>query len=486
MKKGKLWEGVYALLPFIGALVWLPFCLTENLWYDEAYTAAMVSLPWKEMILTTAHDVHSPFYYALLKLFYLLCGGGAYLPVLKLFSLLFLTGYLFLGKVTVAKLFSKEVSFYFLILSILSPLALVQAGTVRMYTLALFCMTLMGLTAYELLIEPQAEGRRGKWILLTLATVATMYSHTFAMIEAFFFYVLLLAAVWRAGRRALARKYFLSGLVATILYLPWLAVTAYQFLYRMRNDTGSREQLADLSSVRDCLMEWFSSGTNPSVAVVVIELAVAIVLLSLAFIKLRKDGNLTPAIGFGSIVLTVAFGGIVSATVNNCFMGRYVFAGMGFFMLLLAIGMTRLRAKWGKGVILALLLGCMMVSYRAELRDEYDDGLTDYRAFVENEVMAEDAIVCANYHELFLSVYAPELQYYLWNYKPAAIPFANTEVFYSADQLASVPGTLYLLAFEGESPDEVEEHYSYHEVMHFPYMYYDFVLYRLVHRPQNN
>ena len=56
-------------LPVIALLLWGVFSIRNNLWYDEAYSASMVSLPWKRLIYITATDDHSPFYYVILKLF---------------------------------------------------------------------------------------------------------------------------------------------------------------------------------------------------------------------------------------------------------------------------------------------------------------------------------------------------------------------------------------------------------------------------------
>ena len=81
-----LWHG----LPVAALLLWGAFCITNSLWYDEAYSASMVSLPWKRLIYITATDDHSPFYYVLLKSFYHLCGGGTHFWALKLMSVLFM------------------------------------------------------------------------------------------------------------------------------------------------------------------------------------------------------------------------------------------------------------------------------------------------------------------------------------------------------------------------------------------------------------
>ena len=77
-------------MPFLGLAIWGALCITNNLWYDEGYTAALISRPLGELIRITAQDVHAPFYYILLKGFYTLCGGGTHFWSLKLFSLLFM------------------------------------------------------------------------------------------------------------------------------------------------------------------------------------------------------------------------------------------------------------------------------------------------------------------------------------------------------------------------------------------------------------
>ena len=106
----------WQVLPIIGLLVWGALSITNNLWYDEAYSASMISRSWMDLIYITAVDDHSPFYYVLLKLFYHLCGGGTHFWALKLMSVLFMFGYLLLGKFYVKKLFDEQISVWLCLL----------------------------------------------------------------------------------------------------------------------------------------------------------------------------------------------------------------------------------------------------------------------------------------------------------------------------------------------------------------------------------
>ena len=76
MNKIKIQRFLWHFLPVAALVLWGALCITNQLWYDEAYSASMVALPWKRLIYITAVDDHSPFYYVLLKLFYHLFGGA--------------------------------------------------------------------------------------------------------------------------------------------------------------------------------------------------------------------------------------------------------------------------------------------------------------------------------------------------------------------------------------------------------------------------
>jgi hypothetical protein len=75
-----------------------------------------------------------------------------------------------------------------MLFSLLMPIFSVQAGNVRMYAVALFFLTLTGLSSYDIFREPT----RKKWIVFCIASIGTVYCHTFALIQTFLFYLLFL------------------------------------------------------------------------------------------------------------------------------------------------------------------------------------------------------------------------------------------------------------------------------------------------------
>ena len=468
-------------MPVLGVIIWGAFCITNNLWYDEAYSASMVSRSWFDLVYITAVDDHSPFYYCMLKLFYHLCGGGTHFWALKLFSVLFMIGYLMLGMFYVKKLFDEKTSVWFQFFSITMPIMAVQAGNVRMYTAALFFMTLAGLSAYDLFKEPT----RKKWLIFFGASVCTVYCHTFAMIQMVWIYLLFLGAILVCGKRELIKPYFKNGVAVAVIFSPWLVVTFLQMRLRIKYDSGARsaEAIPDIYTLMDYCKEWFSALETPIAPVVFSGMGVLLFLGYYAVDWMRRTKNYVPGLGVAAIGLTALTGALVSYFVNPCFLGRYAFPGFGSLALLYAVGMGNIDSRKIKNGVFMVVIGSFLLQYRSEIKLEYDPGLKTYEAFVEESVGEEDCIIGPVEHTIFMNVYYPELQYYLDGYKRYSLPFVNTDAFTQWEQLEGRNGNIWYMCFQGSEPSSFEERYDYEETLSFHYMYYDFVIYRLTEKP---
>lgn len=463
-------------LPFIALIVWGVLCITNQLWYDEAFSAGLVMKPWKELIYITAVDDHSPFYYVVLKIFYHLTGGGTHFWTLKAFSLIFMIGYMFLGKYYVSKLFDRKVSVWFMTFSLLAPIMSVQAGNVRMYSMALFFLTLTGLLAYDIYRE---ESRR-KWIVFVLATICVVYCHSFAVIQAVWLYLIFMVTLIKSRQFGKLKKFFISGIVVSVVFSPWLLVTLKQLQLRMLYDIGSASELAKLSALWDYCREWFSAIETPIDSVVVLGLVLAVVLSVSAIMWMRRERNYAPILGITAFWLTSLTGFVISIFINNCFMGRYAFPGFGFIMLVFAVGMSNIRLSGGRYGILAVALGCFVAQYSSEIVLEYDGGLQEYEAFWEEQVKEGDVFIAPDGHAIFPSIYHPEETYYLYGYVPVDLSFPNLNECYDLGQLMRDKPTVWYICFAGDNPSDVETGLSFREAASFHYMYYDFVIYEML------
>lgn len=465
------------VLPVIGILLWGALSFSNNLWYDEAYSAALIAQPIKELIYITSKDVHSPFYYLILKGFYSMF-GGSHFWILKLFSQIFMIGYLLVGKVWVKKLFGEKISVYFMLFSIAIPIMSIQGSNVRMYSMALFCMNVVYLSICDILTNPE-EKKRKMWVILCIASVCSVYCHIFSLIQTFVLYLLFFMLIIVRKQFKLLKRYFISSFVILILYFPWLIVTYLQMVNRVAGGGSNSEGQQNLYNLINYCVEWFSSLDMPITSVMYIWMGITICLGYLAVDWYREHKESTFFIGVGAVGITTLIGALVSAYITPCFLGRYVFPGFGGLCLMYAIGFEQLASKKIKTVIVALLLFCFVLQYREEVRLEYDSELELYQEYVENNIGQEDAIMGPSVHTVFLSVYYPDLQYFLYGYMDESVPFANTQAFSAWEQLEDVEGNLWYICFEEDSPYLLGEKYTYEDVLHFHHMYYDFVLYKL-------
>lgn len=219
-----------ALLSLIYGLsrVWL--ALQTNLWYDEAYTYVISHLDLAGIITASATDVHPPLYYIILSLF-----SWADITSIRAVSVLIAlcswVGFLFLME---DLRLSIKAQLLAAVMFILAPFNWYYGQELRMYGLL------------ELLVICQALAWRRRNIpMLTLASIAAVYTHNYGLIYTAVVYLWalydvvmehrkpteetrsLLAEVRAAFadvRNALApsRNLIISGALVALAYLPWV------------------------------------------------------------------------------------------------------------------------------------------------------------------------------------------------------------------------------------------------------------------------
>ncbi len=365
MKSGKyvdIYHFLWKVLPFLGLAVWGTLCISNNLWYDEGYTAALVSRSLKELIQITSQDVHAPFYYILLKGFYTLCGGGSHYWSLKVFSLLFMIGYLLMGKYEVKKLFDEQTSVYFMLFSLLMPGMCVQAGNARMYAMGLFFFTATCLLACSILRDSTGK----KWILFCLCSIASVYSHTFTMVETFILYLILFGILLYQKKFTLLKWYLGSGAVVAVSYMSWLLVVYRQMQSKIAM-AGANEELfvPTMYTLIDYCKEWFSAIETPITLVVYLGMALTLFLGYYAVDGMRRSGCYIAAWGMGILGLTALSGCLLSYYVTPCFLGRYIFTGFGALALWYAVGIRRIASRRIRAAVILIILLCFGLQYRS-------------------------------------------------------------------------------------------------------------------------
>ena len=468
---------LWVVLPLIGLALWGSYGITENLWYDEAYSAALVThTPW-EIVRITAGDVHSPFYYFLLKIVWEIFGSVMGFRCLKWFSILTMTGYMLLGKYYGKKLFGEKISVWFMFFSVVMPIMLVQSGTVRMYALALFFMTLADLLMVDLFREPSGQ----KWLLFIFASVCSVYSHTYAMLQMVFLYLIFLGVILYKKKYELLKGFVASSVTVSVLFLPWLLVVFLQLRQRSGGAMAADMWQMVFTTMRDCFTEWFTALEKPVPAVRMTEIILCLFLCCNGVRWMKQRKNYIPALGMLAMALTIGASLLVYIFTGQGFFGRVFFPGFASLMFLYAAGMDQLRSRLLRGAVIAAAVVSILVQHRSELELEYDSGLGIWRDFVSENVQENDAVMAPNVHTLYLGVFCPETDFMIYVYLPGNSPF-YAETFTDwpqLDRFARHEGTLWYVCPTGETPDRLAERYTWEEKLNFHYMYQDFAVFRL-------
>jgi uncharacterized membrane protein len=188
--------------------------LSRGLWFDEAYSVFIARAPLAEIPrLLRSYDTHPPLYYVLLHLWMAIAGGSE--AVLRFPSLVAGTVAIALTFLLGRRVGGSTTGFLAALFLATSPYAVAASQEARMY--ALLTAFTLGST-YTLCLALEHPLRR-YWILYAALQGLALYTHHFALLVVLAHGAYVLLSV---GRRAHARGWLASMVVAAILYLPWL------------------------------------------------------------------------------------------------------------------------------------------------------------------------------------------------------------------------------------------------------------------------
>ena len=473
------WKYACAVIFLLANAMYMYLAVQKTFHYDESYSIGMISNSFERIITITSQDVHSPFYYFALKIFCMLPGMNGLVGA-KWFSWLFMLLYLIFGGRVIGKRYGRKVEFYWLLLSSFIPSMVIQSTTVRMYTMGLFFVTVASYMAYSV----YEQETRKKWIAFTIFSIVAVYIHTFCMLEMVAVYAVFIISVVLKKRYKMLKKVFLSGIVVSISFLPWLFVLWKQFSRWVGWESGwhSAFEEVTLNSAITYLSEWFSSLENPQPLAVVFGVALFIYVSYFVRKYTEESKDYLPCMGMLLLGIILVIAVLVSVYLVPCFMGSYVLPLFGGVWLFGALGISQCGRYWKQLLITVFILYFGFISFQNELKLEDANGLEAYMNCVENEMdLSKDVIMSDRYFTMMLSIYYPEANYMVYGYAPAGLPYPNTETFKEWEQLEGVD-TVWLISFADNPGANLNAEFEAVQSFNFDYSYYHLKLEKLVRK----
>ena len=368
------------------SLVW-----NNNVWMDEAFTASLVNTDLAGVISRSMADTLPPLYNIILKLMTMVFGYR--IPVMKITSVIPMIATLAIGATTVRKRWGERTAVLFMMFVTLMPLMFYYGVEIRMYSLGFFFATGSAVYAYEAV----SDGSRRSWIVFTILSVLSGYSHHFAFVATGFTYLFVLVYFVVFCRKRI-REWLWCLLATFMLYLPCLIVTLKQ-LSRVSGYFSMPD--VDPAMFVQYAVYPYTVGFTPISALCALVMASAIVLFAISLRDKENRGEkmLYPLFCFATYYGVLLFGTVVSKIMTaNIFVDRYLFFSTGILWLFAAIILGRSDIRVYTGAIIAtVIIGAC--TYGIEIRTEYGNSADEEIAFLRDNVSEGDVYYSIGGHE---------------------------------------------------------------------------------------
>lgn len=409
-----------------------------GIWYDEIYSLGIVKSPFNEFLNFAFLDVHPPLYYLIYKVFYKIGALFGINPIIvgKFVSLLPLYLTVGLSATKVRKNFGYLTAGLFAFCIVTMPQLMNFAVELRMYSWGLFFVTASFIYAYDILNN---TGKLKNWIILTILTIASAYTHYFSAAASFVIYGVLLLHLIKNNEKEL-KKWIISAVICVLSFAPWLFILKQQVA-----TVSSNYWIAPITFERVLGYVWFVFSPD-NLVIAGNEIAtfsiLGLLLVMGVIILLAKSSKseFNQLYGIYGILIAVAIpiiGIILSLILRPVFHPRYMIPILGCLWLGVAIlfGKTFSSKKIFIPIFLVILLvaciGCVNFT-QTQINDQiHDTNKTNmiYETFGSGNLIIYDAFV--PYFEM-KSYYMPDNHNFILTVTKDK-NFNNT-----ADQISSV------------------------------------------------
>lgn len=402
--KSHIWDIlIWGLVAFF-TILYISLIFNINVTTDEIFTLKLLKTDIPGIIRGTAEDVHPPLYYFYAYLFELISPQNIHLQ--KIATIIPMTGTLIYVAVAVRKYLGNAAAFFTLLFFTCVPCTMEYAVQIRMYSMAILCVTVCGFSAYMAFVK----NRIHDWVLFVIGAVGAAYLHYFSFVAVcyevgFLFLALIYDRIILKNKDNKIIRWLISVAVMLILYAPWMP-------YFYRQVTTVRESYwippIDGPTIWEYFTWAFDSEIVPGFVYGYIILLAATGLYGLYLIVWKKQTALIKAFLAMLIpTMTTLSGVLISLSKSPIFCGRYVIVAMMMLALYFGIIFGRLSEnenKTVKYVIPAIAVAFLLLSgalqYKECFRQEYRGHYTAKTVEFFEQNLGDNDYVLYNYEAM--------------------------------------------------------------------------------------
>lgn len=382
----KKYTSISILLLLLGAFIFLYRNTHESIWFDEACTYGVLNRPLIEVWHLIAGDFHPPLYFMMINIFARFFGNSVF--ALRSFSAIGALCLAALGIGPIKRIFNKRVGIIFTLLVITTPICIVFAQEMRMYTWVAFWTT--AAICYGLL--GVREGKRRDWFYFGVCVLGAIYTHFYGILAMISLNAILFIHILLKERLRL-KQYLNTILIIIIGSLPWI----WNLLGQV-NRVMTRYWIpeVDYKTVWRCLIFPYAFKFKPGPFTPWVFL-IATAFIVVGFISGRKNDE-HDRNAFFSVVgvygLTIALAIAISVFLRPILVERYLMSIVGVLLLAVAYGISRIQKNIIVVFCILALVG-LSIPIINEIYSDYFNGAKPaaFHEF-ESKLRKDDVIVC--------------------------------------------------------------------------------------------
>lgn len=328
-----------------------------------------------------------PLYYLYLKLFVAFFGNS--LIAMKIASVIPLSGTLALGATKIRKLFGDTTACLYLLFFACIPCTMEFSVQVRMYSLAVLCVTLCGVYAYCIF----TEGGLKNYIWVGVSGVLAAYTHYFAFMSVIVIMLFLFIAILSENRKKLT-AFCLLGVCMIAAYLPW-----FPYFYHQVVAVNQGYWIPEISAdyVWGYFTWTFSLENLPwTVFLFFILLKAASTRNTIALSRGKRREEVYALACMLVPTVTMIAGVIISVCTTPIYREQYIFPSLALLALFLGIAL-RDAGRYVLAAVCAFLLAVGCGQYKECRYQEYYSTLLPQTEQLLETSGARDATVLYNY-----------------------------------------------------------------------------------------
>lgn len=354
--------------------------LNDTLWFDEAYTLAMIETSWIDILSFTANDFHPPLYYYIIKAGSSILGNDIF--AIRLLSILPIILTLLLVYFSLTKNLSIYAAILFTLAFLASNRVILYALEIRMYSWALLFVTATFISSYMAL-----KSDNSKWYLsLFVFFLLTFYTQYFAgiLVGIGFIFISIYTILYNKKR---ITTLIAIAVASFILYLPWLFIVVKQV------SVATNDFWIPNFSYIDTIKITLSIFTSGNVLTSILLLFLFGYSLLIFYLKKQKQfEDYFFFWGLLSVLAFITFGTVLSFTIRPLFISRYMTPACGIVWLFFAAQLSTKPAKVYVSIVL-LFLG--LHSFWELQKVPNENGYVHFNHIAQKSIKQNDVIIVA-------------------------------------------------------------------------------------------